>query len=78
MGQEVARNNVADGEESYDLFAQNSVSGGQENWVGFYALSGNLEPGQHVLAISLHNASPTDGDLRIAEISLWGTPDPAE
>jgi tetratricopeptide (TPR) repeat protein len=73
-GQEVGRNNVGDQKESYDLLAPLEVGGAQESWVGFYQLSGTLQPGEHVLAISLHNASTTNPDLRIAEISLWGTP----
>ena len=73
-GKEVGRNNVGDGVDAFDLLARADVAGGQETWTGFYALSDALEPGEHVLAISLHNSVAQDSDLRIAEISLWGTP----
>ena len=33
-----------------------------------------IEPGEHVLAISLHNDSPDDEELFIGEISLHGLP----
>ena len=77
-GQEVGRINMPDTENSHNLLAQQSVGGDSEQWVGFYRLSGSLQPGEHVLAIALHNSGSGSSDLRIAEISLWGTPTEAE
>jgi hypothetical protein len=31
-----------------------------------------IEPGEHLLAISLHNCSTTSSDLRLGEIRLYG------
>jgi hypothetical protein len=38
-----------------------------------FFLSGILEPGDHLLAISLHNAVPPSSDLRIGGITLVET-----
>ena len=37
-------------------------------------LKGELKPGEHVIAISLHNCSPDSSDLRIGSITLFGSP----
>jgi WD40 repeat protein/tetratricopeptide (TPR) repeat protein/energy-coupling factor transporter ATP-binding protein EcfA2 len=72
---EVLRNNVAAGQqEAYGLCAEETISGVGETNVNVFRLAGGLEPGEHVLAISLHNRDYGSSDLRIAEIALWGTP----
>jgi hypothetical protein len=71
-GQEVGRENVGGGDEAYDLYAEKSV-GGEEKKPIELMLDGELEPGEHVLAISLHNRAGGSSDLRIADITLQGT-----
>lgn len=73
-GEEVGRDNVGNAEEAHDLFAKDVISGSQETKVNRFELTGRLPPGEHVLAISLHNRSGGSSDLRIAEISLSGVP----
>lgn len=73
-GVEVARDNVMDGSDGFDLLAVETVSGDQEIRLHSIPLSGNLTVGDHVLAISLHNRGTTSSDLRLAEISLHGRP----
>lgn len=73
-GREVGRDNVGDGKEAYGLFAENVISGTAERRVNRYFLTGSLEAGEHVLAISLHNRADGSFHLRIAEISLQGVP----
>ncbi len=74
-GKKVGRVNVAEGsQEAYELPPMRNVEGNVEAWVGFYRLSGSLDPGEHILAFSLHNTDRDTSDLRVAEISLWGTP----
>ena len=72
-GKEVVRDNVLDGPEAYDLWADEVVSSKAEVEVEQSNLGVSLEPGKHVLAISLHNREGGSSDLRIAEISLHGT-----
>lgn len=70
-GQEVARDNLPPGRDVYDLFAAQTVSGAGETAVVKLRLKKLiLPPGDHVLAISLHNRPQGSSDLRIAEISL--------
>ncbi|MCA9216628.1 MAG: hypothetical protein KDB27_26340 [Planctomycetales bacterium] len=70
-GEEVLRDNVKkDEKDRYDLFAENTTSGSAETKVNKYAIKKKLAPGEHVMAISLHNRSGGSSDLRIAEISL--------
>ena len=70
-GAELLRDNIAPRQpEAYDLFAERSVTEGE---LKVFPLAEGLEPGDHVLTISLHNHSADSSDLRIAEISLWGT-----
>ena len=70
-GVEVLRRNVV-GEEAYDLFSRGSVSVAFETKVNSFSLDTIIEPGDHTLAISLHNRSGGSSDLRIAEITLVG------
>ena len=70
-GKEVARNNLPPGKDAYGLFAAQTVSGAAETQVIKLRLrKTTLKPGDHVLAISLHNRPGGSSDLRIAEISL--------
>jgi tetratricopeptide (TPR) repeat protein len=71
-GVEVRRDNVGTDAEAYDLFAAETISGSDETASVRFALAGKLEPGKHLLAISLHNRANGSSDLRIAEISLQG------
>jgi hypothetical protein len=74
-GKEVGRDNIgADAKESYDLFSTATVSGEDETKVFEIKLTGEIGAGDHVLAISLHNRGEGSSDMRIAEISLEGTP----
>ena len=73
-GKEVGRNNMANQQESYRLFANDAVHHEGETELIQFDLTGTLDPGQHVLAISLHNRAAASSDLRIAEIELRGTP----
>jgi hypothetical protein len=73
-GKEVWRDNIVPhAKEAYDLFAMNTVGGDEETRPIRIPLRGSLDPGEHVLAISLHNREGGSSDLRIAEISLRGT-----
>jgi hypothetical protein len=67
--EEVARSNVV-GDEAYRLPASEAISGADETTIERISIGVKLPPGEHVLAISLHNSSPTSSDLRIAGISL--------
>jgi hypothetical protein len=70
-GEELARDNMSDGPEAYRLAAENTITDGIEEATPIrIALPGTLEPGEHILAISLHNTEVPSSDLRIAEISL--------
>jgi hypothetical protein len=84
-GREVLRNNVDGERDEYDLLASDTVSGEDEIRVNRFQLTGVvLEPGEHVIAISLHNREGASTDLRLAEISLRGSvyqprpPEPTE
>jgi hypothetical protein len=70
-GREVARDNMNDGPDAYDLAAERGVHGSEEAATRRIPLLGvSLAPGEHVLAISLHNQAPPSADLRIAGITL--------
>lgn len=69
-GKEVARDNVHDGDEAFDLFAAQTVSGDDEKKIHGYPLQVAVSPGDHVLAISLHNRGGGSSDLSIGAISL--------
>jgi hypothetical protein len=74
-GAEVLRDNVPVGKpEAYGLLATETISGERERELHGFRLDGAIEPGEHVLAISLHDCEGDRHDLRIAEISLWGAP----
>jgi hypothetical protein len=69
-GKEVTRNNMPKGDEAFNLFSSETVSGDGETEVISMPFKKKLEPGEHLLAISLHNRAGPSSDLRIAEISL--------
>jgi hypothetical protein len=78
-GKEVARENVPKADEANDLFADKTIGSDEipdETEVVTIPIMQKLEPGEHILAISLHNRGPIgdeySSDLRIAEISLSG------
>ena len=69
-GVEVGRSNVsATKEERFQTTADGSSSRGQLREIG---LPGSLQPGEHVLAISLHNRGGSSDDMFLGEISLHG------
>ena len=73
-GKEVARDNVEDGEEAYLLPATSNVGQKMEETTVQIPLEGLiLEPGEHVLSISLHNTEKPSSDLRIGGITLLGS-----
>ena len=70
-GQEVGRGNMVEGEERFELAAESIVGDAAEATAFRLPLEGViLEPGDHVLAISLHNHGEPSSDLRIGEITL--------
>ena len=69
-GEEVLRENVGDGDEAHDLFAEQTIAGDDETEVKTFPLEDVLPLGEHLLAISVHNRKGGSSDLRIAEISL--------
>jgi WD40 repeat protein/tetratricopeptide (TPR) repeat protein len=68
-GKEVTRSNIV-GEDSYRLTASDAIEGAEETKIRSFLIGGELPPGEHVLAISLHNSSAASSDLRIGEITL--------
>ena len=69
-GKEVIRDNVPKGKDKYALFAETTVASQNEVKVNRMPFKHKLEPGEHTLAISLHNRAGGSSDLRIAEMSL--------
>lgn len=70
-GLEAARDNMQVGDEAYDLSALSPVGDEMEPTVFRLPLSDLvLPPGNHLLAISLHNPAEPSSDLRIGGISL--------
>ncbi len=62
---------MREGEEAYRLPAAWTVGGSDETAVFRLPLEGfTLAPGEHVLAISLHNTEEPSSDLRIGAITL--------
>jgi hypothetical protein len=72
-GKEVGRDGMGGGDEKFDLYSEQTIGGDDETKVAEVKLEGSLEPGEHILAISLHNRPNASSDLRIGEISLEGT-----
>jgi hypothetical protein len=72
-GREVGRNNMRRGEEAYRLAARKSIGGDAETELVLIRLAIDwLEPGEHVLAITLHNTEEPSSDLHIGGITLFG------
>ena len=62
---------MSKGAEAYRLPAATAVSGGDETTTNRIPLASlTLPPGEHVLAISLHNPENPSSDLRIGAITL--------
>lgn len=75
-GQEVLRTNVPESaKEGYYLMASQSVSNEDETLLVAkeFELAKALPPGEHVIAISLHNC-PSSSDLGIRVFRLYGKP----
>ena len=70
-GEEVVRDNVLDGAETYELLASSNPAFDERSLVR-HVIDKKLAAGKHVLAISLHNKSAWSSDLRLAELSLHG------
>ncbi len=68
-GKEFGRDNMPKEPAAYQLHALESVYS-EEQQIYRIPLSGGIDAGDHVLAISLHNQSDTSSDLRIGDISL--------
>ena len=74
-GKEVARDNMPGGvADAYGLFATEAIGNEAETTPIALKLPGSLAAGEHVLAISLHNRDGGSSDLRLAEVTLEGTP----
>ncbi len=71
-GEEVARLNMPDEPESFDLTARQPIGRQAETTLVGIDIQREIEPGEHVLAISLHNCSTTSSDLRFGEMRLYG------
>ena len=72
-GKEVLRENLPAGPDTYLLAA--TVSQGAENdgVVHRFPIPGTLEPGKHLLAISVHNTEKASSDLRLGGVTLVET-----
>ncbi|HUF61491.1 MAG TPA: DUF4190 domain-containing protein [Verrucomicrobiales bacterium] len=72
-GEEVLRSNVSPGEiESYHLAAETVIGNEAEVTALELPIHRPVSPGEHVLAISLHNAGPDSSDLRFVGGVLYG------
>lgn len=71
-GERVAEVRMSNAKESYQAFASTNRN---EDDIEYVTISKKLEPGEHILAISVHNTSPTSSDLGIAHIKLYGEPE---
>lgn len=71
-GEEVARLNMPDKPDSFRLTARQPIGRSAETTLVGMEIQRRIEPGEHLLAISLHNCSTTSSDLRLGEIRLYG------
>ena len=69
-GKQVIRENIEEGPDAYRLHSTFGISNKVEKVVHRFPVGVPLEPGDHILAISLHNTRPPSTDLRIAGITL--------
>jgi hypothetical protein len=74
-GQELRRSNLPlDEGDHYDLMASVAqANAGETTTYRLLDLGRGLQPGEHVLALSLHNFKSDSSDLRVADIRLLGT-----
>lgn len=73
-GNEVNRENLPDGPLSHTTRASEAIGGDNETTEIELRIDAPLESGEHVLAIALHNVSPSSSDLLIGNIRLYGIP----
>ncbi|MFT4628682.1 MAG: hypothetical protein ACI8PZ_007378 [Myxococcota bacterium] len=75
-GEEVYRNRMPDGPVGADTFALLAVSGADETrYVPWAASNGALRTGLNVLAVEIHQANPSGGDLGFdLELSVLRSP----
>jgi eukaryotic-like serine/threonine-protein kinase len=76
-GEEVARDNVADGEAGFRTPARRVIYGLEEIEPVVLPISARLRPGRNVLAISVHQENEENSDLflrdvRLFEVGAWG------
>jgi hypothetical protein len=71
-GEEVGRDNMESGPDAYLLAAKSKVEE-DKAVVLRIALQRNLEPGPHVLAISVHNTAQRSMDLLLGGVTLVET-----
>lgn len=72
-GKEVARDNMPDAPDSYQGTAAAVIGSDAETAMIGIKIPEGLPAGEHVLAISVHNASPSSSDLRLGNVRLYGT-----
>jgi hypothetical protein len=70
-GKEVLRDNMPTGQNPWSLIPEMGVDDLEQTVTGVWRIPGELTPGEHVLAISLHNFH--DADLLLANLSLVET-----
>jgi hypothetical protein len=70
-GKEVLRDNVPNTPNSWSLTAAMGVDDLEHAVTGVWSIPGHLAPGEHILAISLHNFF--DADLLLGNLSLVET-----
>ncbi len=68
--------NMENSNEGFEVMATGTILSEREKTPALREISDPalLEPGEHVVAISLHSADQNSSDLRIADIRLLGTP----
>jgi tetratricopeptide (TPR) repeat protein len=72
-GREILRDNLPSGPDASGLFATVPQAAANDDAVHRFAIPETLEPGEHLFAISLHNASPPSSDLHIGGMTLVET-----
>ena len=61
--------------EGYYVMAPRAISGADENGIMTFELQADLQPGRHLLAISLHNAR-NSSDLGLRNVAVYGSAQP--
>ncbi len=72
-GKEVLRDNLPQGPDAYLLSATTPQKPDNDGVVHRFQIPGTLEPGEHILAISVHNTELPSSDLRLGGITLVET-----